>query len=82
MTILSFSNIIYAFGSVSSNESGEIQMNKMLSCECFVVCQIDGSTLKTLCMQHGPLQSFHLYLNQSIALAKYSTREEANKVFI
>ena len=43
-------------------------------------CQIDGSTLKTLCMQHGPLQSFHLYLNHSIALAKYSTREEANKV--
>jgi hypothetical protein len=49
---------------------------------CFVLCcQIDGSTLKTLCMQHGPLQSFHLYLNHSIALAKYSTREEANKVF-
>ncbi|XP_063224189.1 protein Gawky isoform X2 [Bacillus rossius redtenbacheri] len=41
--------------------------------------QIDGSTLKTLCMQHGPLQNFHLYLNHSIALAKYSTREEANK---
>nr|CAD7442204.1 unnamed protein product [Timema bartmani] len=41
--------------------------------------QIDGSTLKTLCVQHGPLQNFHLYLNHGIALAKYSSREEANK---
>ncbi|KAG8224851.1 hypothetical protein J437_LFUL005454 [Ladona fulva] len=41
--------------------------------------QIDGSTLKTLCVQHGPLQSFHLYLNHELALAKYSTREEAAK---
>jgi hypothetical protein len=49
---------------------------------CSLFCQIDGSTLKTLCMQHGPLQSFHLYLNHSIALAKYSSREEANKVLV
>lgn len=42
--------------------------------------QIDGSTLKTLCIQHGPLQNFHLYLNQGLALARYSTREEAAKV--
>lgn len=41
--------------------------------------QIDGSTLRTLCMQHGPLQHFHLYLNHGIALCKYSSREEANK---
>ncbi|XP_054285259.1 protein Gawky-like isoform X2 [Macrosteles quadrilineatus] len=41
--------------------------------------QIDGSTLKTLCVQHGPLQNFHLYLNHGIALAKYSTRDEASK---
>ncbi|XP_055373352.1 protein Gawky isoform X2 [Condylostylus longicornis] len=41
--------------------------------------QIDGSTLRTLCMQHGPLLNFHLYLNQGIALCKYATREEANK---
>ncbi|XP_036223041.1 protein Gawky isoform X2 [Bactrocera oleae] len=41
--------------------------------------QIDGSTLRTLCMQHGPLANFHLYLNQGIALCKYATREEANK---
>lgn len=42
--------------------------------------QIDGSTLRTLCMQHGPLQSFHLYLHQGFALAKYSTQQEATKV--
>ncbi|XP_039289653.1 protein Gawky-like isoform X2 [Nilaparvata lugens] len=41
--------------------------------------QIDGSTLKTLCVQHGPLQSFHMYLPHGIAFAKYSTREEATK---
>ncbi|KAF4519213.1 hypothetical protein B566_EDAN015319 [Ephemera danica] len=41
--------------------------------------QIDGSTLKTLCLQHGPLQSFHLYLNHGLALAKYQSREEAAK---
>lgn len=47
----------------------------------FLFCsQIDGSTLKTLCIQHGPLQNFHLYLNQGLALARYSTREEAAKV--
>ena len=42
--------------------------------------QIDGSTLKTLCIQHGPLQHFDLYLNHSIALVKYKSGEEAVKV--
>lgn len=42
--------------------------------------QIDGSTLKTLCMQHGPVQDFRLYLNHGIALTKYSSRDEAIKV--
>ncbi|XP_023288422.1 trinucleotide repeat-containing gene 6C protein isoform X2 [Orussus abietinus] len=41
--------------------------------------QIDGSTLKTLCMQHGPVQDFRLYLNHGIALTKYSSRDEAIK---
>lgn len=41
--------------------------------------QIDGSTLRTLCLQHGPLQNFQLFLNHGIALVKYSTREEAPK---
>lgn len=31
-------------------------------------------------MQHGPLQSFHLFLHQGFALVKYSSREEATKV--
>ena len=44
--------------------------------------QIDGSTLKTLCVQHGPLHNFHLYLNHGIALVRYSTGEEAIKVII
>ena len=42
--------------------------------------QIDGSTLKTLCLQHGPLQNFHLYLSHGVALVRYSSREEAAKV--
>ncbi|XP_020288424.1 trinucleotide repeat-containing gene 6C protein isoform X2 [Pseudomyrmex gracilis] len=41
--------------------------------------QIDGSTLKTLCMQHGPVQDFRLYQNHGIALTKYSSRDEAMK---
>ncbi|XP_012060775.1 PREDICTED: protein Gawky [Atta cephalotes] len=41
--------------------------------------QIDGSTLKTLCMQHGPVQDFRLYQNHGIALTKYSSRDEAIK---
>lgn len=44
-----------------------------------LTAQIDGSTLRTLCVQHGPLQSFHLYLHQGFALIKYSSREEATK---
>ncbi|XP_050301424.1 protein Gawky isoform X2 [Anthonomus grandis grandis] len=44
-----------------------------------LTAQIDGSTLRTLCMQHGPLLSFHLHLHQGFALAKYSSREEATK---
>ncbi|XP_055545594.1 protein Gawky-like isoform X1 [Wyeomyia smithii] len=41
--------------------------------------QIDGATLRTLCMQHGPLQNLQLYLNHGLALCKYSSRDEANK---
>lgn len=41
--------------------------------------QIDGSTLKTLCMQHGPLINFHLSLNHGFALVNYGSREEAVK---
>jgi trinucleotide repeat-containing gene 6 protein len=42
--------------------------------------QIDGMTLKTLCMQHGPLKQFHL--NHSIALVMYGSGREAQKVSI
>jgi trinucleotide repeat-containing gene 6 protein len=44
-----------------------------------LTAQIDGSTLRTLCVQHGPLLHFHLYLNHGIALCKYNSREEASK---
>ena len=44
-----------------------------------LTAQIDGSTLRTLCVQHGPLQHFHLYLTHGIALCKYNSREEASK---
>lgn len=47
-----------------------------------LTAQIDGSTLRTLCMQHGPLNMFHLYLTHGIALAKYSNGSEAKKVGI
>ncbi|XP_026069719.1 trinucleotide repeat-containing gene 6C protein-like isoform X4 [Carassius auratus] len=41
--------------------------------------QIDGSTLRTLCMQHGPLITFHLNLTQGIAAVRYSSKEETAK---
>ncbi len=43
------------------------------------VHQIDGSTLRTLCMQHGPLITFHLNLTQGNAVVRYSSKEEAAK---
>lgn len=44
-----------------------------------VVSQIDGSTLRTLCMQHGPLITFHLNLTQGSAVVRYSSKDEAAK---
>nr|XP_040047405.1 trinucleotide repeat-containing gene 6B protein-like isoform X2 [Gasterosteus aculeatus aculeatus] len=41
--------------------------------------QIDGSTLRTICMQHGPLLTFHLGLTHGSALIRYSSRQEAAK---
>ena len=41
--------------------------------------QIDGSTLKTLCLQHGPVHLFHLLLHNGMCLVSYATQEEANK---
>ncbi|XP_077406524.1 trinucleotide repeat-containing gene 6B protein isoform X2 [Vanacampus margaritifer] len=41
--------------------------------------QIDGSTLRTICMQHGPLLTFHLGLTQGSALIRYGSKQEAAK---
>lgn len=41
--------------------------------------QIDGSVLRTLCMQHGPLQCFFVNTAQGQALVKYSSKDEAMK---
>uniref|UniRef100_A0A3Q3ERU3 TNRC6 PABC binding domain-containing protein n=1 Tax=Labrus bergylta TaxID=56723 RepID=A0A3Q3ERU3_9LABR len=41
--------------------------------------EIDGSTLRTLCMQHGPLITFHLNLTQGNAVVRYSSKDEAAK---
>ena len=41
--------------------------------------QIDGSTLRTICMQHGPLLTFHLGLTHGTALIRYSSKQEAAK---
>uniref|UniRef100_A0A1A8MMS7 Trinucleotide repeat containing 6B n=1 Tax=Nothobranchius pienaari TaxID=704102 RepID=A0A1A8MMS7_9TELE len=41
--------------------------------------QIDGSTLRTICMQHGPLLTFHLGLTQGTALIRYNSKQEAAK---
>lgn len=47
-------------------------------CPCSLT-QIDGSTLRTLCMQHGPLITFHLNLTQGNAVVRYSSKDEAAK---
>ncbi|KAG7326075.1 hypothetical protein KOW79_011000 [Hemibagrus wyckioides] len=41
--------------------------------------QIDSSTLKTICLQHGPLMTFNLGLAQGSALIRYCSPEEAAK---
>ncbi|XP_054719773.1 protein Gawky-like [Uloborus diversus] len=63
----------------SSNTGWEKQSSSNFLVLKNLTPQIDGSTLKTLCLQHGPLQLFHLLLNHGIALVRYSTREETEK---
>ncbi|XP_061701673.1 trinucleotide repeat-containing gene 6A protein-like isoform X2 [Syngnathoides biaculeatus] len=41
--------------------------------------QIDGCTLRTLCMQHGPLITFHLNLRHGNAVVCYNSKDEAAK---
>lgn len=45
----------------------------------FTSVQIDGSTLRTICLQHGPLLTFHLGLTQGSALIRYCSPHEAAK---
>ena len=68
-----------------NNNAGDNSMMNGSGGPCWLLLknltpQIDGSTLKTLCMQHGPLKHFHLFLNHSIALVMYATGREAQKV--
>lgn len=44
-----------------------------------LTAQIDGSTLRTLCMKNGSVRNFHLYLTHGIAIVKYSTVQEAKQ---
>ncbi|XP_046700423.1 trinucleotide repeat-containing gene 6B protein-like isoform X1 [Silurus meridionalis] len=41
--------------------------------------QIDSSTLKTICLQHGPLMTFNLGVAQGSALIRYCSVDEAAK---
>jgi len=41
--------------------------------------QIDGATLKTLCLQHGPLHNFFVNQHNGQALVQYSSRAEGLK---
>ncbi|XP_060760116.1 trinucleotide repeat-containing gene 6B protein-like isoform X3 [Neoarius graeffei] len=41
--------------------------------------QVDSSTLKTICLQHGPLMTFNLGLAQGSALIRYCSPDEAAK---
>lgn len=58
-----------------SGQEGQ-QLNEAIPC---LRAQIDGSTLRTLCMQHGPLITFHLNLPHGNALVRYSSKEEVMK---
>lgn len=53
-------------------------LEEVMSCT-LLLSQIDGSTLRTLCLQHGPLITFHLNLTQGNAVVRYSSKEEAAK---
>uniref|UniRef100_A0A669DE20 Trinucleotide repeat containing adaptor 6B n=2 Tax=Oreochromis niloticus TaxID=8128 RepID=A0A669DE20_ORENI len=70
--------------SSGSNSTGSTWSDGSSRESCWLVLsnltpQIDGSTLRTICMQHGPLLTFHLGLTQGTALIRYSSRQEAAK---
>lgn len=54
--------------------TGGMKQTEVLMKSCL---QIDGSTLKTICLQHGPLLTFHLGLTPGTALIRYSSPHEA-----
>ncbi|XP_052238643.1 protein Gawky-like [Dreissena polymorpha] len=57
---------------------GEPQVSTVL-CLQNILPSTDGATLRTLCMQHGPLQHFYLNLSRGEAIVKYRSMEEASK---
>ena len=68
----------------SNAQNGDAMMNGGNG-HCWILLknltqQIDALTLKTLCMQHGPLKQFQLWLNHNIALVMYGSGREAQKV--
>ncbi|XP_029583859.1 trinucleotide repeat-containing gene 6B protein isoform X2 [Salmo trutta] len=67
------------FGTVSAWNDGVASRGSCWLLLSNLTPQIDGSTLRTICMQHGPLLTFHLGLTQGSALIRYSTRQEAAK---
>lgn len=70
-------------GWISGAQNGGEGNNSSLSCWVLLKnlnTQVDISTIKTLCVQHGPLKAFHPYLNQGIALVLYTSYREAQKV--
>lgn len=73
----------------ASNNSNSIwgqsglQSNSHSNCEYLrlrnLTQQIDGSTLRTLCLQHGPLLQFHLIVNHGTAIVRYANRDQVAK---
>lgn len=44
-----------------------------------ILLQVDGTTLRTLCMQHGSLMSFNVFPSHAMALARFPSRDQALK---
>lgn len=66
-----------AFTTMAGSWSGQTVSN------CLILknlsSQMDSSTLKTVCMQHGPLQTFQYNQHYGHAVVRYSSKEEAVK---
>lgn len=65
--------------SVICSDKPSTMLDIALYSPIYLCPQIDGSTLRTLCMQHGPLITFHLNLPHGTALVRYSSKEEVVK---